>query len=479
MAINYKYMHKLPLKIVRLRKRSVVLVALISLVVYLKFGHRFSSPTVEPLPRLENISNSITITIDGRLANDELAIETAAAVEPLELKDSSPSASKHKPIEDSDKFNVWQIALDGLVKFNVESSTAQGCDTSAAPLNGEVGTCGNMLPDGASCQPSCHGGYARSGESTCLVGVLSAATCIVNQDVATNPLTDNTKAPSPVPSGYVATEDSSDGLPTATLGTTDTQREAIWKSFGKEDGVNIHAKPNGYHQHVKAFDRPCAGQLELVRAKRRPVVLSQEDRGNRLRYYETAKLAHKDHATQIWAGEPYSHDAHQHFFHMPTRKKALDAIEPFIQPKDPFVISSGRAHLYDSCAVVGNSGTLTTDLSDASGASGHGVSGRGTEIDGHEAVIRFHMAPTEGYEQHVGRRTTVRFLSNGGMQGESYYDDFLKLALKNYTSLGKVVLRTSGRLGEGATIDLFRKLLTHVCSPPVSCHCILTQVQST
>ena len=102
------------------------------------------------------------------------------------------------------------------------------------------------------------------------------------------------------------------------------------------------------------------------------------------------------------------------------------------------------------------------------GASSNGVSGRGVEIDGHEAVIRFHMAPTEGYEQHVGRRTMVRFLSNGGMSGKSYYSDFLKLALKNYTSLGKVVVRTYGQIGSDATVGLFEKLLMHVCNPLVS-----------
>ena len=273
-------MHKLPLRLVRLRKRSVIL-ATSSFVAFLTLGYRLSSLAVKPLPGRENISNLKSQISDLRSQISDLKYkhDGRLAIETL----AEPPA---------------QIALSGLVNDG-GYSTAQGCDTSAAPLNGEVGTCGIMLPDGISCQPSCHDGYTRSGESTCLVGVLSAATCIITQDVAANrkfgrtqkrpPLTDNTKAPPfPLPdvlSGYVATEDSSDGLPTTAPGAADTEREAIWKSFGREDEANIHVKPNGYHQRVDAFDRPCAGQLELARVKQRPVVLSQEDRGNRLRYY--------------------------------------------------------------------------------------------------------------------------------------------------------------------------------------------------
>lgn len=53
---------------------------------------------------------------------------------------------------------------------------------------------------------------------------------------------------------------------------------------------------------------------------------------------------------------------------------------------------------FGTCAVVGNSGALN-------------ASGLGAEIDGHDAVLRFNTAPTEGYERDVGGRETLRLIS--------------------------------------------------------------------
>ena len=57
-----------------------------------------------------------------------------------------------------------------------------------------------------------------------------------------------------------------------------------------------------------------------------------------------------------------------------------------------------RGVSYDSCAVVGNSGTLLE-------------SELGEEIDAHAVVIRFNGGITEGYEQFVGTKTTFRILN--------------------------------------------------------------------
>jgi len=53
---------------------------------------------------------------------------------------------------------------------------------------------------------------------------------------------------------------------------------------------------------------------------------------------------------------------------------------------------------YDSCALVGNSGTLQLD-------------DFGGFIDGHDMVYRFNQAPTVNFENHVGRKTTHESLN--------------------------------------------------------------------
>lgn len=53
---------------------------------------------------------------------------------------------------------------------------------------------------------------------------------------------------------------------------------------------------------------------------------------------------------------------------------------------------------FKSCAVVGNSGSLAG-------------SGFGKEIDSRDAVFRMNMAPTEGFEQDVGSRTSFDFIN--------------------------------------------------------------------
>ena len=51
-----------------------------------------------------------------------------------------------------------------------------------------------------------------------------------------------------------------------------------------------------------------------------------------------------------------------------------------------------------TCAVVGNSGIVLNEK-------------HGALIDSHDFVIRFNLAPTEGYEEHVGTKTSLRIVN--------------------------------------------------------------------
>ena len=70
-----------------------------------------------------------------------------------------------------------------------------------------------------------------------------------------------------------------------------------------------------------------------------------------------------------------------------------------------------QLHMFDTCAVIGSSGTVKRrEL--------------GEEIDAHDAVFRFNEAPTEGYQRWVGNKTTVRiqnmdFCGKGEKDGET------------------------------------------------------------
>lgn len=100
------------------------------------------------------------------------------------------------------------------------------------------------------------------------------------------------------------------------------------------------------------------------------------------------------------------------FFHDDTNLSALRASSydrPFRDARnaDLFAAWQGllRQHFhpreFDSCAVVGSSGSLLIGEP------------RGALIDQHDAVFRVNYAPTRGYEEYVGHKTTVWVLAWG------------------------------------------------------------------
>jgi hypothetical protein len=68
--------------------------------------------------------------------------------------------------------------LNGTLTMATCVSNDLVCDLSAAaPGNGTLGDCGNVLVDGQECQPTCNAGYIASGTHKCTSGVIQAATC--------------------------------------------------------------------------------------------------------------------------------------------------------------------------------------------------------------------------------------------------------------------------------------------------------------
>ena len=65
---------------------------------------------------------------------------------------------------------------------------------------------------------------------------------------------------------------------------------------------------------------------------------------------------------------------------------------------------------YGSCAIVGSAGLLLTQEF-------------GREIDEHEAIFRFNIAPAKGFEKHVGSRTTLRLINRNHLGFREFKDE--------------------------------------------------------
>eukprot|EP00899_Mesostigma_viride_P022277 jgi/Mesvir1/3233/Mv16376-RA.1 len=82
---------------------------------------------------------------------------------------------------------------------------------------------------------------------------------------------------------------------------------------------------------------------------------------------------------------------------MPNLKRTPVAALSSILPES--ADAAFAPYTWGTCAVVGNSGGLL-------GAK------LGPMIDAHDMVVRINQAPTRGYEQHVGTKTTMRLLNH-------------------------------------------------------------------
>ena len=80
-----------------------------------------------------------------------------------------------------------------------------------------------------------------------------------------------------------------------------------------------------------------------------------------------------------------------------TRFVTTDRVMDFL-PDTDIDHRQGTQRRYGRCALVGNSGTLVTKEF-------------GEDINAHDQIFRFNLAPTVGYEKHVGSRTTHELLN--------------------------------------------------------------------
>jgi|TARA_R110001583_G_scaffold72898_4_gene203550 hypothetical protein len=117
---------------------------------------------------------------------------------------------------------------------------------------------------------------------------------------------------------------------------------------------------------------------------------------------------------------------------------------------DSNFISDGSCYKGKKCIVIGNGGSVLE-------------AERGKEIDKFDIIVRSNLARYEGYEQFVGSRTDVRFLSHKTFGNtldknfSSYSEDFLPNSPNHH-----LIIRSAGNIG--SMIPGFAKNKNHTFS---------------
>eukprot|EP00933_Yihiella_yeosuensis_P021141 TRINITY_DN16811_c0_g1_i1.p1 TRINITY_DN16811_c0_g1~~TRINITY_DN16811_c0_g1_i1.p1 ORF type:complete len:2351 (+),score=235.87 TRINITY_DN16811_c0_g1_i1:1056-7055(+) len=84
-------------------------------------------------------------------------------------------------------YMVQEITSCRAGTLKIAICAPNSCDASRPPENGEVGNCQNPLLSGGNCQPSCDSGYTVSGFTSCHAGNLIPATCRPNRCIVPAP----------------------------------------------------------------------------------------------------------------------------------------------------------------------------------------------------------------------------------------------------------------------------------------------------
>lgn len=103
--------------------------------------------------------------------------------------------------------------------------------------------------------------------------------------------------------------------------------------------------------------------------------------------------------------------------------------------------------VFKSCAVVGSSGLLKSYK-------------LGVEIDNHEAIFRFNSDPTKSFEEHVGKKTTIR-LTNEDHWGFFEGSEDVIVPLYSRVAL-EALIRLRSRLGMSSFFSFTPDFLQYV-----------------